>query len=101
MKLVIVYHPPHFASQLQAFVFAFTIYLESIVLSTEPLLITCGFSLHVVDPCDAEATEFPDTVESMVLQQHLNVPTHEQDHTLDLVSTRHCDSIIFQVYSEN
>ena len=43
-----------------------------------------------------QAKEFLDTLESMGLKQHVNVPTHELGHTLDLVITRQCDSIILR-----
>ena len=48
------------------------------------------------NPDDAEATGFLDTLESMGLKQHVNVPTHELGHALDSVITRQCDSIILR-----
>ena len=33
-------------------------------------------------------------LESMGLQQHVNEPTHESGHTLDLIITRQCDSLL-------
>ena len=90
-RLVIVYRAPYSASHpvtAGTFISEFTTYLESIILSAEPLLITGDFNLHVDNPDDAEATEFLDTLESMGLKQHVNVPTHELGHTLDLVITR-------------
>ena len=99
MRLVIVYRAPYSASHpvtARTFISELTTYSESIILSAEPLLITGDFNLHVDNPDDEEATEFLDTLESMGLKQHVNVPTHELGHLLDLVITRQCDSIILR-----
>ena len=36
-------------------------------------------------------------LESMGLQQHVNEPTHESGHTLDLIITRLCDSLLANI----
>ena len=36
-------------------------------------------------------------LESMGLQQHVNEPTHESGHTLDLIITRQCDSLLAKI----
>ena len=46
------------------------------------------------NPNDVYAVEFLDILESMGLMQHVDVPTHEQSHTLDLVITRQFEYII-------
>ena len=78
------------------FVNKFTAYLESIILSVESLLIVGDFNLHVNNLHDPIATDFLDTLESMNLQQHVHGPTHELDHTLDLVITRQSDTVLLQ-----
>ena len=98
-RLVIIYRPPYSAKHpvtARAFVNEFTVYLESIILSVEPLLIVGDFNLHVDDPHDPIAADFLDTLESMNLQQHVHGPTHELDHTLDLVITRQSDTVLLQ-----
>ena len=66
-QLSIVYHPPCTKS----FVSEFTSYLESIILSTEPILIVGDFNLHVDVAGDAVAGDFLDILESMDLEQHV------------------------------
>ena len=36
-------------------------------------------------------------LESMGLQQHVNEPTHKSGHTLDLIITRQCDSLLTNI----
>ena len=36
-------------------------------------------------------------LESMGLQKHVNEPTHESGHTLDLIITRLCDSLLANI----
>ena len=68
--------------------------LESIILSTEPILIVGDFNLHVDADGDAAAGDLLDILESMGLEQHVTGPTHNLGHTLDLIITRQFDSII-------
>ena len=89
-QLVIVYRPPCTKS----FVNELTSYLESIILSTKPILISGNFNLHVDEDGDAVAGNFLDILESMGLQQHVTGPTHNLGHTLDLIITCQSDSIV-------
>ena len=43
-------------------------------MSSELLLITADFNVHVGDPCDPDCVRFLDLLESMGLQQHVDVP---------------------------
>ena len=52
------------------------------------------FNLHVDDPSDTEAKKFCDMLDSLGLEQNVKHPTHIQGHTLDLVITRCCDSLL-------
>lgn len=96
-RLVIVYHPPYSREHPhtdRSFFTEFTTYLESIILSVESLLIVGVFNVHVDDPDDAVSAAFLDTLESMNLAQHVTGPTHEHNHTLDLVITRQSDKVL-------
>ena len=53
-------------------------------MSSELLLITGNFYIHVDHPCDPDCVRLLDLLESMGLQQHVDVPTHKSGHTLDL-----------------
>ena len=96
-RLVIVYRPPYSSNHpvtISTFLEEFAVYLESIILSSEPLCLTGDFNVHVDDPYDSSARCFRELLESMSLTQHGNVLTHDQGHTLDLVITRNSDSLI-------
>ena len=62
-------------SQQALFIDAFTSYLESLITSSELLLITGDFGIHVDHPCDPDCMRFLDLLESMGLQQQVDVPT--------------------------
>ena len=94
---MIVYRPPYSVKHpviIKTFIAEFTDYLETIILSAEPLFITGDFNIHVDDSNDENASHYLDMLESMGLIQPVNVPTHEHGHVLDLVITRQCDHII-------
>ena len=55
----------------------FTGYLESVIMSSELLLITGDFNIHIDDPLDTDRVRFLGLLESMGLQQHVDVPTHK------------------------
>lgn len=63
-------------------------------MSSELLLITGDFNIHVVDPRDSDCVRFLGLLEYMGLQQHVDVPTHKSGHTLDLIITRCADSLL-------
>ena len=66
----------------------FSAYLELIILSSEPLLITGDFNIHVDVVGDPVRAKFLDLLEAMDLRQHVTRPTHQSGHTLDLIITR-------------
>ena len=66
-------------------------------MSSVPLLIAGDFNIHVDVPGNADSVCLKELLESMGLQQHVNVPTHESGHTLDLIITRQCDSLLANI----
>ena len=66
-------------------------------MSSVPLLIEGDFDIHVDVPGNADSVCLKELLESMGLQQHVNVPTHESGHTLDLIITRQCDSLLANI----
>ena len=59
-------------------------------------------AIHVVQnrPAGEQKSHWYKTnelLESMDLQQHVNEPTHESGHTLDLIITRQCDSLLANI----
>ena len=77
------------------FIGEFSTYLESIVMSSEPLCLTGDFNIHVDDINDSAARLFADLPDSMALNQHVHSATHELGHPLHLVITRQSDHLIF------
>ena len=65
----------------------FADYLETLVLSSERLVITVDFNVHVDDSNDPDATKLSDLLD-------VTQSTHELGHTTDLIITRQSDSII-------
>ena len=96
LRLVIIYRPPYSVNHpftVNRFINEFANYLESIVLSPEPVLITGDFNIRVDISDDPNTKRFLMLLESMGLQQHINQPTHEMGHTLDLVITRQSEIV--------
>ena len=77
------------------FLAEFAAFVESIILAPEPLIIAGDFSIHVDrgNECN-DAARFLDILQSMGLAQHVDAPTHEDGHTLDLIMTRSFDRAI-------
>ena len=97
VRLVILYRPPYLPLHpvtTSTFLADFTDYLETLILSTEPLVITGDFNVHVDDSTNPDATRLLDLLDSMSLCQHVTQPTHELGHTIDLIITRQSDSIV-------
>ena len=74
LKLSIVYRPPYSSNHpitISTFLEEFAVYLESIILSSEPLCLTDDFNVDVEDPNDSSAHCFCELLESMSLTQHV------------------------------
>ena len=65
---------------------------ESVVMTTEPLVLTGDFNIHVNIGSDSDAVRFLDLLSSMGLQQHISFSTHISGNTLDLLISRTLDS---------
>ena len=96
IRLIIIYRPPPPYSHshpiiISSFFDELTCYLEPIILSIQPLLIAGDFNIHVDNPNDGDIAKFTDLLESIGLVQHVNTPTHQLGHTLDLIITREAD----------
>ena len=63
-------------------------------MSTDPLLITGDFNIHVNLQCNNNSLRFVDLLQSMGLQQHVDFPTHVSGNTLDLVIARDTDFVL-------
>ena len=73
------------------FLTEFAEFLESVILSTDPLLITGDFNIHVDN---LDTIKLLELFQSTGLERHVNVPTHVGGHSLDLIVTRQSERII-------
>ena len=97
LRVVIIYRPPYSLKHpvsTSTFITEFSDYLESLVMSSEPLLILGDFNIHMDLPDDTDCRNMSDLLVSMGLKQRVLQPTHELGHTLDLFFTRISDNII-------
>ena len=84
LRVVIVYRPPYSVKHpvsTSTFITEFSDYLESLVMSSEPLLILGNFNIHMDLPDDTDCRNMSDLLMSMGLKQHVLQPTHELGHT--------------------
>ena len=97
LRVVIVYRPPYSVKHpvsTSTFITEFSDYLESLVMSSEPLLILCNFNIHMDLPDDTDCRNMSDLLVLMGLKHYVLQPTHELGHTLDLIITCISDNII-------
>ena len=92
LKLIAVYRPP--SCPVGLFFDEFSIYLESIIPTTERLLISGDFNFHFESSEDINTKKFCDILETFGLIQHVAFPTHISGHTLDLVTSRSINDVI-------
>jgi len=95
LRLLAIYRPPYSPSHprtVSMFIAEFAKFLESVVMTTEPLVLTGDFNIHVNIESDSDAVRFLDLLSSMGLQQHIGFPTHISGNTLDLLISRTLDS---------
>ena len=100
VNLIIMYRPPYSAAHpvtSAVFFVEFAEYLESIVLSADPLLIVGDFNIHIDSNENYDAIKLSELLQSFSLTQHVQVPTHSSGHTLDLIITRKTDDLISSV----
>ena len=97
LRIIVIYRPPYSEEHkvpMSTFFAEFTVYVESILLSNEELLILGDFKIHIDVAGYSDANKLSDFFDSVGLQQHVEQHTHVQGHTLDLVISRQSDNII-------
>ena len=75
--------------------------MESVLISPGRLLLLGDFNFHIEDPTKNDAQQFMDLIDSLGLKQHVQGPTHERGHTLDLVITRSSEFCAMQFELED
>ena len=61
------------------------------------MLVAGDFNIHMDNPCDPETISMKELLESFQLNQHVQCPTHNIGHTLDLIITQKSHNIIHTV----
>ena len=104
IRLIVVYRPPPSKKNKatsNTFFAEFGTLLESAVVSPGRLLILGDFNFHMEDETDRDAIKFNELLSSLDLVQHVQGPTHDRGHTLDLVITRSSESCVMGFELDN
>ena len=91
---VTVYRPP---KQCPTFLTDFSELLSIIHTNYDKIIITGDFNIHVDNVNNSKARDFMDLLNSMDFTQHITEPTHNRDHTLDLVITKGLTAVISSI----
>ncbi len=90
VHVVSVYRPPctsTYAKPFSVFLTEFSALLSSLTSSKSDFVITGDFNIHVDEPLDPLTKQFTSLLNSCNTVQHVNIATHRDNHTLDLVIT--------------
>ena len=99
MRTVIVYRLPHSeAHPITTGVFShdFAEYLESVVVSSDKLLIIGDFDFHIDVTPNLNNNHSSDLLDAMGLVEHVKQATHIHGHILDLIITLQSDDFVAQ-----
>jgi len=104
LRLVVVYRPPRSdknKSTTRDFISEFASLLELKIVEPGHLLICGDFNLYLDKPSSTDAATFTSLLQSMGLKQHVQGPTHQKGHTLDLLITRADSNLIDCIHTSN
>jgi len=90
LHVVSVYRPPTtspYAKPFSVFLSEFSALLSSLTSSKSDYVITGDFNIHLDQPLDPLTQQFNSLLNSCNAVQHVNIATHSDNHTLDLVIT--------------
>ena len=97
LRVVVIYRVPYSVEHpvsTNVFFTEFSDYMETVIMSTEKLVILGDFNIHIDVPSDVDARKLQDLFDCLGLEQHVREPTHTRGHTLDLIISRKCQSVI-------
>src|SRR6201996_7136625 len=89
-NLLFVYRPP--SGSVPSFLDEFSDLLAILCSQPAELIISGDFNFHVNDSSSSHTRSFLKLLESFGLKQHVNFPTHDSGHSLNLVITRSSSS---------
>ena len=90
ITLLAIYHPPiHrlITQHTPIFLDEFADYMENFLMTNNNIVIAGDFNFHIDNDKDPEAQLFIDMMAALGLDCHVDFPTHENGHSLDLVFT--------------
>lgn len=90
VTILAVYRPP--SGSMSNFFTEFANLLSDLCSRPSDLLVTGDFNIHVDDLSAPGTQSFLNLLESFDLNQHVNFPTHESGHSLDLLISRSSSS---------
>ena len=85
-----IYHPPQGTEQQfnnGNFIDQFTDLLTQELPKCQDLILMVDINIHINDSEDQVAQTVLNTIVAFTLKQHINIPTHNLGHTLDLIIT--------------
>jgi len=86
-----IYRQPHlhllFSKPFSCFLDEFTSFLSTAATTPHEFLLTGDFNLHLVNTTDHFTSQILSVLSSFNLTQHVDFPTHNKRHILDLVIT--------------
>jgi len=94
VRLFNIYRPPSKGTNnTQTFFNEFSSLIEELLIFTGHLVIMGDFNIHIDAKENREACQFLELLNCFDLYLHVNFPTHNRGHTLDLVITRNVDQV--------
>ena len=85
-----IYHPPQGANPNVSnanYLDQLTDLLSHVIPKHQDIILMGDFSIHINDSEDWDAQTLQDTLTAFNLKQHINIPTHNLGHTIDLIIT--------------
>ncbi len=95
IHLVILYRPPGSKHPFCTFLDEFACLVDSYLFEPSSLIITGDFNIHVDKSSSSESVQFTELLSAHGLHQHIDNPTHQRGHILDLFISRLTTNIVF------
>lgn len=95
MTILLIYRPP---KQNSAFIAEINEFLTSLCTTSANIVILGDLNIHIDTPSCHLAVDFLQLLDGLNLKQHVDVPTHNRGHTLNLVITNSAPTENLLVY---
>ena len=97
VRLVVVYRPLPLkknGSTSELFFEEFGSILKHLATEKRQIIVVCDFNFHIDDHKNSCAGNFMELLQTFDSAQHVEQPTHKENHILDLIITRSEDNIV-------